>query len=175
MADDPIRCAVVTVSDRSFAGSRPDLSGPALVEHVTAAGWNVVTTKLIPDDLETIKQTLSNLCGSAQVDVILTSGGTGFSARDNTPEATLAVVQKVIPGLPEAMRTESKQFNPHAVLSRSAAGILGRTLILNLPGSPTAAIENLDVVLPVLPHAILMLRESPAVEPGHRPEKKDPQ
>lgn len=173
MADEPIRCAVVTVSDRSFAGTRPDLSGPALVEYVTAAGWKVVETRLIPDNLEEIKNTLIELCASGNVDAVLTTGGTGLSARDVTPEATLAVIEKTIPGLPEAMRNDSKKFNPHAVLSRACAGILKRTLILNLPGSPNAAIENLDVVLPVLPHAIMMLRESPDVESGHRPKPKD--
>jgi molybdenum cofactor synthesis domain-containing protein len=167
MADELIRCAVVTISDRSSAGIRPDLSGPALVDYLQKTGWPVIETRLIPDDLETIITTLRELGNSGKVDLILTSGGTGFSPRDVTPEATLSVVEKIVPGLPEVMRAESRKINPHAILSRGCAGILGRTLILNLPGSPKAAIENLEVVVPTLPHAILTLRESPGAEPGH--------
>jgi molybdenum cofactor synthesis domain-containing protein len=168
MSADPIRCAVVTVSDRSFAGTRPDLSGPALEARVAQAGWQVVGSALIPDDLETIKATLIQLCDSNTTDIVLTTGGTGLTARDVTPEATLSVIQKSIPGLAEAMRAESKLKNPHALLSRAIAGIYKQTLVINLPGSPTGAIENLEAILPVLPHAVAMLRESPDVEPGHK-------
>lgn len=163
-----MRVAILTVSDRSARGERPDASGPALVEAVAAQGWQIDRQAVVPDDLDTLRLTLIEWADSGTVDVILTTGGTGFSRRDVTPEATLAVVERQAPGLAEAMRLESLKVTPHAMLSRAAAGIRGRTLIVNLPGSPKAAVENLQVILPVLPHAIQLLQEDPGAEAGHQ-------
>ncbi len=162
-----IRASVLTISDRSSRGEREDLSGPALVAEITRLGWEVKKTGIIPDDLERIKETLTSWCADGQIDIILTTGGTGFSPRDVTPEATLAVCERLAPGIAEAMRAESLKVTPHAMLSRSAAGIRNRTLIVNFPGSPKAAVENLAVITPVLPHAIELLQESPDSERGH--------
>lgn len=162
-----IQAAVLTISDRSSASTRPDLTGPALVERLTELNWRIYTTKIIPDDLEIIKSTLMDLCKSEQVNLILTAGGTGFSPRDNTPEATQAVIERNAPGLAEWMRTESLKINPNASLSRAVAGIRATTLIVNLPGSPKAAIENLNVIVPVIPHAIALLTSDPNSEMGH--------
>jgi molybdenum cofactor synthesis domain-containing protein len=162
---------VITVSDRSAQGERPDLSGPALVEAVQTEGWEVVRQDVLPDDLESISVKLAAWADSGELDVLLTTGGTGFSRRDVTPEATEAVVDRVAPGLAEAMRAASLKATPHAMLSRATAGIRGRTLIINLPGSPKGALENLQVVIPVLTHAVELLSEDPSAEAGHT--KKD--
>jgi molybdenum cofactor synthesis domain-containing protein len=135
---------------------------------VTAQGWEVVQKTVVPDDVLKIKQVLAAWADSNEMDVILTTGGTGFSPRDVTPEATLAVVDRLAPGLAEAMRAASLQVTAHAMLSRAIAGIRGRTLIVNLPGSPRGAVENLATILPVLPHAAHLLKEDPAAEAGHR-------
>jgi len=166
-----IRAAILTVSDRSSRGERPDTSGPALAEVVRQAGWQLVDTAIVPDEVPTISQQLAGWADSGRVDLILTTGGTGFAPRDVTPEATLAVVDWLTPGLAEAMRAESFKITPHAMLSRSVAGIRKRTLIINLPGSPKGAVENLGVILPILPHAIELLQESPTSEAGHTPSK----
>jgi molybdopterin adenylyltransferase len=166
-----IRAAILTVSDRSSRGERPDTSGPALAEVVRQAGWQLVDTAIVPDEVPTISQQLAGWADSGRVDLILTTGGTGFAPRDVTPEATLAVVDRLTPGLAEAMRAESFKITPHAMLSRSVAGIRKRTLIINLPGSPKGAVENLGVILPILPHAIELLQESPTSEAGHTPSK----
>ncbi len=157
-----IRVAILTVSDRSARGERPDASGPALVEAVQSQGWTVESTHLVPDDRDLIREVLIERCDHDLVDLILTTGGTGFSPRDVTPEATQDVIERPAPGLAEAMRQSSLQKTPHAMLSRAAAGIRGRTLIINLPGSPKAALENLQVVIPVIPHAVQLLQEDPA-------------
>ncbi len=162
-----LRIAILTVSDRSSRGERPDASGPALVEVVTAQGWQITQTGIIPDDLDELEQTLSEWCDLDVCDVLLTTGGTGFAPRDVTPEATLAVSHRQAPGLAEAMRAASLRVTPHAMLSRATAGIRGQTLIVNLPGSPKAAVENLQVVLPVLSHAVQLLRSDPQAERGH--------
>ncbi len=162
-----IRAAVLTISDRSARGDREDLSGPALIAEITRLGWEISKTGVIPDDLERIKATLISWCANDQLDLILTTGGTGFSPRDVTPEATQAVIERMAPGIAEAMRAESLKVTPHAMLSRSMAGIRSRTLIVNFPGSPKAAVENLSVIAPVLPHAIELLHESPDSEKGH--------
>jgi molybdopterin adenylyltransferase len=162
-----IRLGVITVSDRSSRGEREDRSGPLLVEAIRTQGWSVHRTLVIPDDFEQIKNTLVSWADSDELDIILTTGGTGFSPRDVTPEATLAVVDRLVPGIPEAMRDGSLKITPHAMLSRMAAGIRQRTLIINLPGSPKAALENFEVVRPVLEHAIQLLREDPDSEQGH--------
>lgn len=159
-----IHFAILTVSDRSSRGERPDASGPALGELVRAQGWQVVQQGIVPDELDAIKNTLRTWSDSGGVDVILVTGGTGFAPRDVTPEATRAVVERLTPGLDEAMRSASLKVTPHAMLSRAVSGIRKRTLIITLPGSPKGATENLQVVLPALEHALKLLREEDA---GH--------
>ncbi len=162
-----LRTAILTLSDRSYRGERADLSGPVLVEMIKSQGWDVAETLILPDDLDIIRDTLILWADSGDLDLILTTGGTGFSPRDITPEATRFVVDKLAPGITEAMRVESLKITPHAMLSRAVAGIRGTVLIINLPGSPKAARENLEVVLPVLGHAVQLLQDSPEAEAGH--------
>ena len=159
-----LRFAILTVSDRSSRGERPDASGPALAELVQSQGWQVVKQSIVPDEVEAIQETFLGWSDSGEVDVILATGGTGFAPRDVTPEATRAVVERLTPGLDEAMRAASLKVTPHAILSRSVSGIRKRTLIISLPGSPKGATENLQVVLPTLEHAVKLLREEDA---GH--------
>jgi len=163
-----IRFGIITVSDRSYRGERPDQSGPALVEAIQAQGWQVVRIAVLPDDLPALVDLLTAWAEAGDLDVLLTTGGTGFSPRDVTPEATQAAIERPAPGLAEAMRSASLQKTPHAMLSRAMAGIRKRTLIINLPGSPGGAVENLQVVLPVLPHAVQLLREDHGSEAGHK-------
>lgn len=162
-----IRVAILTVSDRSSRGERPDASGPALAGAVQAQGWQLIETAVVADNQAAIQERLVAWCDQGGIDIILTTGGTGFSPRDVTPEATQAVIQRAAPGLAEAMRQASLSVTPHAMLSRAVCGIRGRTLIINLPGSPKAAVENLATVLPVLPHAVELLQEAPSAEAGH--------
>jgi len=161
------RFGILTVSDRSSRGERPDVSGRLLVNQVESMGWKVSWVDLVPDETKDIKEILIQWADSSEIDVILTTGGTGFSSRDVTPEATRTVIERETPGLVEAMRFESLKITPHAMMSRSAAGIRGRTLIINLPGSPKAALENFDVVIPIIPHAVQLLREDEGAEAGH--------
>jgi len=133
-----------------------------VAELVKNAGYEVVLTAIVPDEQEQIEQELRRIADSGNVDLLVTTGGTGFAPRDVTPEATLAVCQRMTPGIPEAMRYASLQITPRAILSRSQAGIRGRTLIVNLPGSPKAAKENLEAVLPALEHGLEMLSGRPA-------------
>jgi len=162
-----LRFGILTVSDRSARGERTDASGPALAELVRSRGWEVIRQSILPDDLKTLSERLAAWADGGDLDIILTTGGTGFAPRDVTPEATLAVVDRLAPGLAEAMRAESLKVTPHAMLSRAVAGIRGKVLIINLPGSPKAAVENLQVVLPTLEHAVILLREEPGAETGH--------
>lgn len=162
-----LQFAILTVSDRSFRGERDDAAGPALMRLVEAQGWRVTITALVPDDESAIREKLISWADDTGLDVILTTGGTGFAPRDVTPEATRAVIEREASGLAEAMRAASLQVTPHAMLSRIVTGIRKRTLILNLPGSPKGAVENLQVVIPVLPHAIQLLRDDPASEASH--------
>jgi molybdopterin adenylyltransferase len=162
-----LRIGILTVSDRSSQGVRPDLAGPAIEKTITDQGWSVVRMEILPDELQMLNEALANWADSGEMDVILTTGGTGFSPRDVTPEATVAVVERDAPGLVESMRAESLKVTPHGMLSRAKAGIRGRTLIVNLPGSPKGAIENLNVVLPVLKHAVELLSDDPHAEAGH--------
>jgi molybdopterin adenylyltransferase len=162
-----LRFAILTVSDRSSRGERPDASGPALEQMLQAQGWLVEKRAIVPDDLITIRDLLADWCAAGDADIILTTGGTGFSPRDITPEATQAIIERAAPGLAEAMRTASLKVTPHAMLSRATAGICKRTLIINLPGSPKGAIENLQSILMVLPHAVQLLKDEPGAEAGH--------
>jgi len=139
----PIKFAVLTISDRCSRGERIDASGPALVDAIQSAGWSIVYTAIIPDEYELIKSTLLELSTRSIADIVLTTGGTGLSPRDVTPEATTAVIDRPLPGLAEAMRLESLKITPHAMLSRSTAGIQGKTIIINLPGSTRAAVKIL--------------------------------
>jgi molybdopterin adenylyltransferase len=163
----PIRTAVLTVSDRSYRGERPDRSGPALQNALEQLGWSLTLSAIVPDEIPVIQRTLLEWCSSGAVDLILTTGGTGFAPRDVTPEATQAVIQRPAPGLSEVMRAESLKVTAHAMLSRATAGIRERTLIINLPGSPKAAVENLIFISAVLPHAVELLRDSPDAEAHH--------
>lgn len=158
----------MTVSDRSFAGEREDLSGPLLEEMVEAQGWLISRTGIVPDEMAEISNILKEWSDSGEVDVILTTGGTGFAPRDITPEATLSVIERRAPGLVEAIRTKSLAITPHAMLSRAEAGIRGKVIIINLPGSPKAVKENFDVISPVLSHGVALLREAPDSEAGHQ-------
>ena len=167
-AKAPIRFGILTISDRAASGEREDASGPALCLAVVAYGWQVVHQGLLPDDLLHIRDILVTWSDSGDIDILLTTGGTGFARRDVTPEATQAAIERPAPGLVEAMRAASLAITPHAMLSRGVAGIRQRTLIINLPGSPQAAIENLAVIQPVLEHAVQLLREDPAAEADHR-------
>jgi molybdopterin adenylyltransferase len=167
-----MRVAILTISDRAARGERDDLSGPLLRKRVEAQGWIVVRSEVIADDQAGIETLLQEWADSGEVDLILSTGGTGFSPRDRTPEATLAVVDRLAPGLAEAMRAASLTITPHAMLSRAVAGIRAKTLIVNLPGSPRAADENLAVIMPAMPHAIDLLGEDPDAEAGHRPSPK---
>jgi molybdenum cofactor synthesis domain-containing protein len=162
-----IRFGILTISDRSSRGERADSSGPALASVIQAEGWVVAEQAILPDDESAIRETLMRWSDSGNLDVILTTGGTGFAPRDVTPEATRAVIDREAPGLAEAMRTASRKITPHAMLSRIVSGIRKRTLIINLPGSPKGAVENLQVVLSVLPHAVQLLHDDPASESSH--------
>jgi molybdenum cofactor synthesis domain-containing protein len=159
----------MTLSDRASSGEYEDHSGPLICEMVQdrLPGGQIHRQAVVPDDFDAIKRELVHWCDQEQLDLILTTGGTGFTPRDVTPEATLAVVQRQAPGLAEAMRAASLRVTPYAMLSRAVAGMRGRTLIVNLPGSPKAVRENLDVILPVLPHAIALLREGQGEEAEH--------
>ncbi len=155
--------AILTISDRGSKGERRDLSGPALRERLEKTATFVVTAeKIVSDEPEEIKTALTQWCDSGDISLILTTGGTGFSPRDLAPEATMAVIERAAPGFAEAMRLESLKITPHAMISRAVAGIRGTTLIINFPGSPKAARECLEVILPALPHALEKLAGDPS-------------
>jgi molybdopterin adenylyltransferase len=153
-----IRFAVLTISDRSAKGQRVDVSGPLLASIVRENGGEAVHIAILPDDRTAIRAELEAVADSGDIDVILTTGGTGFAPRDVTPEATRDVLEKEAPGLAEAMRAESLKKTGTAMLSRAVAGIRKATLIVNLPGSPKAARENFEVVLPALSHAVELMK-----------------
>ena len=150
--------AVITVSDMGYLGQREDTSGPNLCEILKSRGYDIVHTAIVPDDMEMIKAALIRCADELGVCLAVTTGGTGFSKRDITPEATKAVIERETPGIPEAMRAESMRVTPRGCLSREAAGIRGDTLIVNCPGSEKAARECIGAVIPALKHAVEMLR-----------------
>ncbi|MGH2537438.1 MAG: MogA/MoaB family molybdenum cofactor biosynthesis protein [Candidatus Promineifilaceae bacterium] len=161
-----IAVGLLTVSDRAARGEYEDQSGPFLAEELKRqTDWRLLLPAVVPDDAEAIRQALLAWCDQG-ADLILTTGGTGFAPRDVTPEATAAVIQRPAPGIAEALRAESLKITRHAMLSRAVAGIRGRTLIINLPGSPKAVREALGVLLPILPHALEQLLGKD--EAGHR-------
>lgn len=149
---------IITVSDKGSKGERIDESGPAAEELLKPVGGVMKKYIIVPDEREQIKKAIIKMADDLKVDLVLTSGGTGFSPRDVTPEATLEVIEKHVPGIPEVMRAESLKVTPKAMLSRAAAGIRGRTLIINLPGSPKGVRECLGVIIPALKHGIETLR-----------------
>ncbi len=149
--------AVITVSDKGFCGLRVDEGGPLVFELLTQAGFDVTHTAIVPDETQKIADELIKCSDELKVALCVTTGGTGFSPRDVTPEATLAVVERLTPGIPEAMRFEGLKVTNRAMLSRAQAGIRGRTLIVNLPGSPRSIRENLTPILPALGHGMEML------------------
>jgi molybdenum cofactor synthesis domain-containing protein len=155
------RAVVITVSDRGSRGEREDGSGPELVGMLRSLGMEIVGLQIIPDERELIRQALVNWSDGVKADLILTTGGTGVSPRDVTPDATKEVIEREIPGMAEAMRQRSLSLTPHAMISRAVAGIRGRTLIINLPGSPKGARENFSAIQPALLHAIDKIKGDP--------------
>ena len=163
-----IRVGILTVSDRASRGEYEDRSGPAIRQFVVERlGGAVALSAIVPDERERIASTLCAWCDEARLDLILTTGGTGFAPRDVTPEATRDVLEREAPGLAEAMRAAGLKKTPHAMLTRAVCGIRGRTLIINLPGSPKAALENLETVAPALPHGLALLREETSAGERH--------
>lgn len=154
----PIRAAIVTLSDKASAGLRADASGPVLQQLLVELGAEVDQPIVIPDEQPLIERTLKELADSGTVDLILTTGGTGLAPRDRTPEATLAVADRLAPGFAEAMRAAAMRVTPHALLSRAVSVLRNRTLIINMPGSPKACREHFAVIAPALPHAVETLR-----------------
>ncbi|MCJ7716757.1 MAG: MogA/MoaB family molybdenum cofactor biosynthesis protein [Anaerolineales bacterium] len=163
-----IEFAILTISDRSSSGTREDRSGPILQQAVIDSGWAVKEVRIVSDEFSEIVDYLRKWSDSGDINVILTTGGTGFSPRDITPEATREVVDRSAPGLAEAMRAGSLKITPHAMLSRAEAGIKNKTLIINLPGSPKGALENFRIIAPVLPHAVQLLENDSGAEETHQ-------
>lgn len=154
----PLRVVVITVSDSAAQGTRADRSGPAVSDRCTSLGWQVVAQRVVADEAAVLRAQLIEFADSGAADLIVTAGGTGVGPRDSTPEATEAVCDKVIPGLGELMREQGRAKTLRAALSRGVAGVRGRTIIVNLPGSPRAAVESLEAVAELLPHAVEVLR-----------------
>lgn len=152
-----IKAAILTISDKGYRGERVDETGPAIRDALENNEYIISFYKIVPDERVEIERNLIYLCDELKVDLILTNGGTGFSERDVTPEATQNVIEKYVPGICEAMRMKSLSITPKAMLSRGISGIRKKTLIINLPGSPKGAVENLQFVLPAIPHGIAIL------------------
>ncbi len=162
-----IRTAVFTISDSSYRGEREDLSGPAVRRRVEQMGWEVVEARVLPDERALIEAALAEAAAPGKADLILTTGGTGVSPRDVTPEATRAVIDREIPGIGETMRRVGQTKTPRAILSRATAGLAGAVVIVNLPGSPKGAIESLDAIVELLPHIVdLAAGRTAHVEPA---------
>jgi molybdenum cofactor synthesis domain-containing protein len=157
-----IKAAILTMSDKGSIGERRDASGPALEKWLAEHEVTTLEYKMIPDDITTIAATLKAWGDSGSFDLILTTGGTGVSPRDVTPDATLSILDRTIPGFGEVMRMRSLEKTPHAIISRAVAGIRGKTLVINLPGSPKGAIENLEAVWLAIPHAVAKIQGDPA-------------
>ena len=157
-SEGPFRIAILTVSDAGSRGERADTSGDAISEIATEAGFLEVKRDLVPDDKQLVSQRLAQWCDSREVDLVLTTGGTGLGPRDVTPEATRDVIELEVPGITEAIRVETLRKTPFAMLSRSIAGVRSGCLILNLPGSPAGVRECLEIAVPALPHALEMLK-----------------
>ncbi len=159
---------ILVISDRGARGEYEDRSGPVIVGVINGrTPWHISHQAIIPDDFATIVNTLATWCDEG-VNLLLTSGGTGFSPRDITPEASKRVIEREAPGIAEAVRSASLKITQHAMLSRAVAGIRQQTLIINMPGNPKAVRENLDILLPILPHALELLTDAPNTESGHR-------
>ncbi|MGD8529686.1 MAG: MogA/MoaB family molybdenum cofactor biosynthesis protein [Syntrophobacterales bacterium] len=156
------RAAILTISDKGFKGEREDLSGPMLREILGKAGFSVAKTEILPDDQQLLEQRLRHLADESCLDLVVTTGGTGVSPQDVTPDATLAVIDREVPGMAEAMRVNSLAKTSHAMLSRAVVGVRGQTLIINLPGSVTGARENMQVILPALEHALDKIQGDPS-------------
>jgi molybdenum cofactor synthesis domain-containing protein len=155
------KIVILTISDKGSLGEREDISGPTIKEMLKDLPGQVIHYEIIPDEKEKIVKVLKMASDELKADLILTTGGTGLSPRDVTPDATLEIIEKEVPGFSEAMRAESLKKTPHAMISRAVSGIRGSTLIINLPGSPKSVRENLSVILPALPHALSKLKGDP--------------
>ncbi len=153
-----LKVGILTISDKGSCGERQDVSGPAIRDSLVGVGASVERYEIVPDEVPVIAARLRAWADEERLDLILTTGGTGLAPRDVTPEATLSVVSKLVPGLTEAMRAETFKIAPTAILSRAVAGVRGSSLIVNLPGSPKAVRECLAVILPVLPHAVAIIK-----------------
>ena len=153
----PLRVAVITISDSVSAGKNEDKSGPAVIARCRELGWEIKSSLVIPDDPPSIREQLRQFADSGRVDLILTTGGTGLSPRDSTPEATTAVADRLVPGFAEEMRRKGMEKTPRAILSRAVAAVRHKSLILNLPGSPKGAVESLDALVDLLPHSIAII------------------
>ena len=161
-AGRPLRVGVLVLSDKGAAGLRRDTSGPALVDFLKGRGHPRARLDLLPDDEDALVAHLLGWCDKDRLDLILTCGGTGVSSRDRTPEATRRVITAELPGFGELMRADSLRHTPHAIISRALAGVRGGTLIINLPGSPRAALQNLEAVWPAVPHLVAKLQGDPS-------------